>query len=77
MKLYLAGAFLVFVILLHAFVKDNTTPKTHVGSWITIVVATAVWPIVLPSIVRKKLSKVSLKTSSLAEKDLQLDQEIN
>jgi cyanate permease len=76
MILYLAGALVVFTTLLHSFIKDDTTPKSHVLSWIFIGLATAVWPIVLPSIVRKKFSKVSLTTISLPEEEVYVEREI-
>jgi hypothetical protein len=77
MTIYFTGAFLVFSILLNAFIKDDSTPKTHVDSWICIIVATAIWPIVLPSMVRKKLSKVTVETIPLTTNNWNLDQKIN
>jgi hypothetical protein len=77
MVLYFGGAFLVFGILLHAFLHDESTPKTHWQSWMCIIIATIIWPIVLPSIIRKKLSKVSLEKISLSNQDWDLDRELN
>lgn len=77
MALYLAGAFLVFVILLNAFIKDNTTPKTHVGSWIVVIMATTLWPLVLPSIIRKKFSKVSIGSIDLAKENWNFNRKIS
>jgi hypothetical protein len=57
MTLYLAGATVVFGILLNAFLRDTTTPKTHVASWLVLAIATIAWPIVLPSMIRKRLQK--------------------
>lgn len=57
MTLYITGAFVVFGLLLRAFLKDASTPKTDRRSWLVILVATALWPLVLPSIIRKKLFK--------------------
>jgi uncharacterized membrane protein len=57
MALYFTGASLVFGILLNAFIKDSSTPKTDVTSWLVLIIATLLWPIVLPGIIRKKLRK--------------------
>ncbi|NJK47134.1 hypothetical protein HC931_02005 [Candidatus Gracilibacteria bacterium] len=73
MMLYLGGAFLVCGILLNAFLNDKTTPKTHWQSWMCLIIATIIWPIVLPFIIRKKLSKVSLEEISLSGQDWGLD----
>lgn len=65
MTVYLTGALLVFGLSLQAFLKDSSTPKTDRASWLVILVATVLWPIVLPSMLRKKLLKpsvVNLKT---------------
>jgi hypothetical protein len=45
MILYTSGAFLVF------------SPKNDLVSWLVVLVATVFWPLVLPSILRKKLLK--------------------
>ena len=57
MTFYLTGAIIVCGILLHAFLRDTSTPKTHLGSWVVLIVGTILWPIVLPSIIRKRLHK--------------------
>ena len=57
MTLYFTGAALVFGLLLNAFLKDDTTPKTHAASWIVLAIATVFWPVTLPFMVRKKLQK--------------------
>jgi hypothetical protein len=57
MVLYATGALFVFGLSLHTFLKDASTPKTDRLSWIIMIIATVFWPLVLPSIVRKKLLK--------------------
>jgi hypothetical protein len=57
MTLYFAGATLVFSILLRAFLKDRSTSKSDVTSWLVVLVATFVWPLVLPSMILKQLPK--------------------
>jgi hypothetical protein len=57
MTLYFTGAALVFSLLLNAFLKDDTTPKTHAASWVVLAIATVFWPLTLPSMVRKRLQK--------------------
>lgn len=57
MTLYLAGTFLTFTFLLTAFLKDTSTSKTDRLSWMVLLIATLLWPIVVPSILRKKLRR--------------------
>jgi hypothetical protein len=62
MILYFTGATLVFGILLSAFLKDNSTSKSDVTSWLVVLIGTLVWPLVLPSMILKQLPKrVALK----------------
>jgi hypothetical protein len=62
MTLYFTGATLVFGILLNAFLKDSSTPKSDVTSWLVVLIGTLVWPLVLPSMILKQLPKrVALK----------------
>ena len=60
MTLYFTGAAVVFGILINAFLKDVTTPKNHVASWIFLTVATLLWPITLPSMIRKRLQSAEV-----------------
>jgi hypothetical protein len=57
MTLYLTGATLVFGVLLTAFLKDRSTPKSDVTSWLVVLIGTLVWPLVLPSMILKQLPK--------------------
>nr|RNJ70164.1 MAG: hypothetical protein EDM05_05610 [Leptolyngbya sp. IPPAS B-1204] len=57
MVLYITGALLVFGVSFRAFWKDTSTPKTDRLSWMVLMIATLFWPLVLPSIIRKKLAK--------------------
>jgi hypothetical protein len=57
MTLYLTGASLVLATLLNAFLKDETTPKTDVTSWLVVIIATIAWPVVLPSMIRKQMQR--------------------
>jgi hypothetical protein len=57
MTLYFIGATLVFSILLRAFLKDSSTPKSDVTSWLVVLIGTLVWPLVLPSMILKQLPK--------------------
>lgn len=57
MTLYITGALLVFGFSLQAFLRDTSTPKTDRLSWMVIIIASLLWPIALPSMVRKKLAK--------------------
>lgn len=50
MEFYLSGALVIFLFLLQAFFNDKTTPKTDLISWYCLLIATAIWPIILPTI---------------------------
>lgn len=66
MTAYFAGATLTFGILLRAFLKDNSTSKTDVTSWLVLAVGTLLWFITLPCILRQQViaAKQSESTSS-------------
>jgi hypothetical protein len=55
MIFYLTGAVAVGGVLLYSFLRDSSTPKFHRLSWLTLIVATVFWPIVLPAMLYKKL----------------------
>jgi hypothetical protein len=46
--LYSAGATATGVFWLIAFLRDRSTPKTHLMSWVVLGIATALWPITFP-----------------------------
>ena len=58
MILYTVGALFGFGLLLQAFLRDRSTAKTDRISWLVLLVATVVWPVVLPSILVKKLNPI-------------------
>jgi len=45
---YLAIALIVFCIWFVLFWLDTTTPKTHLLSWLVLLIAPLFWPIVIP-----------------------------
>ena len=59
MMLYFTGATLTFGILMNAFMKDATTPKTDLCSWAVLSIGTVLWPLVLFSMFQKHLRKTS------------------
>jgi hypothetical protein len=64
MALYMIGAAMVFSLVLRTFLKDASTPKTHVTSWLVVGAVTIAWFIVLPSIVHKRLERAGMLTPS-------------
>jgi hypothetical protein len=54
MMIYTIGATTTFAILLVAFLKDRSTPKTHLWSWFFLLVASSLWFITLPQILRRQ-----------------------
>ncbi|MBE9179988.1 hypothetical protein IQ268_15570 [Oculatella sp. LEGE 06141] len=65
--LYGAGALFVFSVGLNAFLKDSSTPKTHATSWLVLGLATVLWPVTLPSMLRAKLNAQSGDAASETE----------
>lgn len=55
-KLYAVGAVLAFLVYVTLFLNDRTTPLGDRASWLVLLMATALWPLVLP---------ISLKTELL------------
>lgn len=56
MLTYLIGTGLTFGILLNALLKDNSSPKNHVRSWLVLGVASLLWFVTLPCVIRKKIA---------------------
>ena len=54
---YMCGALASSGIWLSAFMKDQSTPKTDVASWVVIMVATIIWPISVPLAIRERYAK--------------------
>jgi hypothetical protein len=54
LAIYGTGSLAVFSIGLNAFLKDDSTPNTHITSWVVLGLATVLWPLVLPSMLRAK-----------------------
>ena len=55
--LYLCGAVASSGIWLSAFLKDESTPKTDIVSWVVILVATVMWPLAVPLAIRERHAK--------------------
>jgi hypothetical protein len=58
MMTYLLGTTITFSILLNAFLKDGSTKKTDVLSWLVVLIATLLWFVTLPFIARKRFLEV-------------------
>lgn len=57
LMLYFVPSVLVLLIALPAYAKDRSTSKTDAGSWAVILLATLLWPVVLPNMLRKQFLK--------------------
>lgn len=62
---YWTFAGVTFSLLLKAFLKDTKADKLDSKAWLFILVATLLWPITLPFIIRSKLK--SAAQSSLVQ----------
>ena len=60
---YLTVSATVFVYWLGLFIADRSTPKNHLASWLILLIAPLLWPIVVPA------SIVELITKSSSEKE--------
>jgi uncharacterized membrane protein len=59
---YLLIALVVLCFWLWLFWQDHTTPKTHLTSWLVILIAPWFWPIVIPlSLIELNNKLVKLK----------------
>jgi hypothetical protein len=71
---YFAIAFIVFCFWLVLFLLDNTTPKTDSISWVILLIAPLLWPIVLPiscmELVKKIQKRQQLLTRKISESNL-------
>ena len=55
--LYLFGALASSGIWLSAFLKDDSTPKSDVASWVVIAIATIIWPVSVPLAIRERAAR--------------------
>jgi hypothetical protein len=54
---YISGGLILFCYWLAFFLSDRTTPKTHLMSWIVLLVASLLWPISAPLAILELLGK--------------------
>lgn len=59
MLLYCLPATLVFVIALRALLRDTLACRTDLETWMCFTLASLLWPITLPAILRIKYQKYS------------------
>lgn len=55
--LYVCGAFAACSVWLSAFLRDESTPKSDVFSWMVIAIATITWPLSIPLSIRERSVK--------------------
>ena len=56
---YLTVSVTVFLYWLGLFIADKSTPKTHLTSWLTLLIAPLFWPIVVPISIIELVTKSS------------------
>jgi hypothetical protein len=54
---YVSGSLILFCYWLAFFLSDRTTPKTHLISWIVLIIASLLWPISAPLAILELLGK--------------------
>jgi len=57
MRTYLVTACLVFGFVSYVFYQDDEAHKDDVNSWLFIAFAASIWPVTLPNMIRKVVSK--------------------
>lgn len=62
MLFYFMPAALVFAIALQALMQDGAALKADSETWIFILLAAALWPMTLPSILWKKYTEMTAST---------------
>jgi hypothetical protein len=68
MMWYLTISVTVFCYWLGVFIADRSTPKTHVASWLILLIAPLFWPIVLPlSIIELVTKSSSVRKKAVSE----------
>lgn len=63
---YLTVSTTVFFYWLGLFIADKSTPKTHIASWLILLTAPLLWPVVLPISIIELITKSSTKNQSFA-----------
>lgn len=58
---YLTIASAVFFYWLGLFMRDNSTPKNHLDSWLVLLIAPLFWPIVVPMSIWELVGKTTKK----------------
>jgi len=56
-SVYCFGALASSGFWLSAFLRDETTPNTHVASWVLVAIATVIWPLAVPLSMAELMSK--------------------
>jgi hypothetical protein len=69
---YVSAVLLVFAWLLSAFINDRLTPKTDLRSWVVLLIASALWPIVLPKLSHILFRKITRPGNHCADRAMPL-----
>ena len=72
---YFSGAVIFFCYWLMFFLKDKTTPKSHLISWIVLIIAAVIWPLSAPLAIIELINKVKQKQNK-SEADLVEEQKV-
>ena len=58
---YLSGSIIFFCYWLVFFLKDKTTPNSHLISWVVLIIAAAIWPLSAPLAMIELINKAKQK----------------
>ena len=73
---YFSGTVIFFCYWLIFFLKDKTTPNSHLASWGILIIAAAIWPLSAPLAIIELINKIKHKQDKL-ESDIIESQEIS
>ena len=59
---YLTVSATVFCYWFILFLTDRSTPNNHLASWLILIIAPLLWPVVLPISIVELITKPSIKT---------------
>lgn len=57
MLIYPVTACLTFSFITHVFLQDESARKDDLKAWLFIALAAAIWPLTLPNMIRKVVTK--------------------
>ena len=74
---YVSGILIFFCYWLIFFLKDKTTPKNHLTSWIVLIIASVIWPLSALLAIIELINKAKNKQNESEMKNTQAQEITN